>query len=121
MFSYGKLEEEPAYFELSPKQQKHLDIMQLKNDYLRQEYHALQELVWGSDRPTFLGGMPPRCVCVCVRMCVCVCVCVCLCLCACVVLEKKLHVHFVKYADYLLLCHVYYSRVINPLKGYVCL
>ena len=60
-------------------------------------------------------------VCVCVFVSVCVCVSVCLCLCACVVLENKLYVHFVKYADYLLLCHVYYSRVINPLKGYVCL
>ena len=65
--------EEPAYFELSPKQQKYLEFKQMKNDYLRQEYHALQELMWGSDKPTFLGGMPPRCVCM--HVCVCVCVC----------------------------------------------
>ena len=97
MFSYGKLKEEPAYFELSPKQQEYLDFTQQVNDYLRQEYHAIQELLWRSDKPTFLGGMPPRCVCVfvcvcvsvfvcvfvCMFVCVSVFVCVCLCVCVC--------------------------------------
>ena len=34
---------------------------------------------------------------------------------------KRNHICNLKYADYLLLCRVYYSCNINPLKGYVCL
>ncbi|XP_070200063.1 endoplasmic reticulum-Golgi intermediate compartment protein 2-like isoform X2 [Littorina saxatilis] len=60
VFSYGKLKEEPVYFELSPKQQEYLKFTQEVNDYLRQEYHALQDLMWRSDKPTFRGAMPPR-------------------------------------------------------------
>ncbi|KAL8608889.1 hypothetical protein ACOMHN_065227 [Nucella lapillus] len=60
VFSYDKLKEEPAFFDLSPRQQEYLDFTQQVNDYLRQEYHALQEMMWRSDRPTFRGGMPPR-------------------------------------------------------------
>lgn len=60
VFSYGRLKEEPAYFQLSPKQQEYLDFTQQVNEYLTQEYHAIQELLWRSDKPTFLGGMPPR-------------------------------------------------------------
>lgn len=60
VFSYGKLKEEPAFFDLSPRQQEYLDFTQQVNDYLRQEYHALQEMMWRSDRPTIRGGMPPR-------------------------------------------------------------
>ena len=60
VFSYGKLKEDPAYFDLSPKQQEYLAFTQQVNEYLRQEYHALQELMWRSDKPSFRGGMPPR-------------------------------------------------------------
>ncbi|XP_076471657.1 endoplasmic reticulum-Golgi intermediate compartment protein 2-like isoform X1 [Babylonia areolata] len=60
VFSYGKLKEEPVFFELSPRQQEYLDFTQQVNEYLRQEYHALQELMWRSDKPSFRGGMPPR-------------------------------------------------------------
>lgn len=60
VFSYGKLKEDPAYFELTPRQQEYLDFTQHVNDYLTQEYHAIQELLWRSDKRAFHGGMPPR-------------------------------------------------------------
>lgn len=60
IFTYGELKEDPAYFELTPRQQEYLDFIQQVNDYLTQEYHAIQELLWRSNKPSFLGGMPPR-------------------------------------------------------------
>ena len=52
--------EEPVFFDLSPNQQAFLDFTQGVNEYLRQEYHALQDLLWRSDKMAFSRGMPPR-------------------------------------------------------------
>lgn len=60
LFSYGKLKEEPTFFRLSSRQQEYLDFIQQVNEYLTQEYHAIQELLWRSNKATFYGGMPPR-------------------------------------------------------------
>jgi hypothetical protein len=53
---------ENTYFELSPNQRRYHDIIHDVNKYLREEYHAIQELMWlsGSVFSTFRKGMPER-------------------------------------------------------------
>ena len=53
---------ENTYFELSPNQRRYHDIIHDVNQYLREEYHAIQELMWlsGSVFSTFRKGMPER-------------------------------------------------------------
>ena len=58
--SYGKLKEEPTFFELSPKQKEYQIFIRQVNGFLREEYHALQEVMWKSQYPNFRGGMPKR-------------------------------------------------------------
>lgn len=60
VFSFGKLKEDPAYFELSPKQQEYMDMTQQVNEYLRQEYHAIHKLLWRADKSKLKGAMPAR-------------------------------------------------------------
>lgn len=56
--TFGKLEEEPTYFELSPRQRSHWDTMQKINSYIREEYHAIQELMWKDGYTNMLSGLP---------------------------------------------------------------
>ena len=60
--NFGTLEMENTYFELSPNQRRYHDIILDVNKYLREEYHAIQELMWlsGSVFSTFRKGMPER-------------------------------------------------------------
>ncbi|XP_044729124.1 endoplasmic reticulum-Golgi intermediate compartment protein 2 [Chrysoperla carnea] len=51
VFNFGTLEEENTYFELTPKQRRQFDSMVNINTYLREEYHAVQELLWRTNQP----------------------------------------------------------------------
>ena len=41
-FQFGRLREEPTWWELEPAQRIHFDEVQRLNQYLREEYHQLQ-------------------------------------------------------------------------------
>ncbi|KAL4225626.1 Endoplasmic reticulum-Golgi intermediate compartment protein 2 [Mactra antiquata] len=60
-YSFGSLEMEDAYYELSQKQKRYHEITLQVNRYMRNEYHAIQELMWLSGHhPGFKLGMPQR-------------------------------------------------------------
>ncbi|XP_028135870.2 endoplasmic reticulum-Golgi intermediate compartment protein 2 [Diabrotica virgifera virgifera] len=59
-FKFGTLEEEDTWFELAPNQQIHFDNKKHFNSYLREEYHAVKDLLWKSRFSTHFGDLPPR-------------------------------------------------------------
>lgn len=62
VLQFGSLEQEDTWFELSPQQRLHFDGMRQVNSYLREEFHAVQELLWRSGQATLFGDMPKRSV-----------------------------------------------------------
>jgi len=58
--NFGQLEEEPTWFELTPRQKMHWQSMKNVNAYIRQEYHALHELLWKTGYAYMFGPMPAR-------------------------------------------------------------
>ncbi|XP_052797939.1 endoplasmic reticulum-Golgi intermediate compartment protein 2-like isoform X1 [Mya arenaria] len=44
--SFGSLNMDPTHYALSPKQQSYRDLTRRVNEYLKDEYHAIQELLW---------------------------------------------------------------------------
>ena len=61
-FTFGTLKEENTWFELDRVQRKHFDEIRAVNIYLREEYHAVQELMWKTGRSKFYGDIPERCL-----------------------------------------------------------
>ncbi|XP_018567670.1 endoplasmic reticulum-Golgi intermediate compartment protein 2 [Anoplophora glabripennis] len=59
-FKFGSLEEEDTWFELAHNQQIHFDNKRHFNSYLREEYHAVKDLLWRSSFSTHFGELPPR-------------------------------------------------------------
>jgi hypothetical protein len=62
-YTYGKLTEEPTYFDLTPNQRQKWDTIRNLNLYLRQEHHSLQEFLWKKETRTqqlFGRDLPPR-------------------------------------------------------------
>ena len=59
-FTYGRLREDPAWFDLDRLQRKHFDSIQMFNEYLREEYHLVQDLLWNSGHESILGPIPAR-------------------------------------------------------------
>lgn len=60
-YSFGTLEMDNTHYELSPRQQHYHDITRHVNEYMRNEYHAIQELMWLSGhQPALRMGMPKR-------------------------------------------------------------
>jgi len=62
-FTYGRLVEEPTYFDLTPGQSSQWNVIRDVNNYLRNEHHSLQEFLWKSDVLTqkkFGRDLPPR-------------------------------------------------------------
>ncbi|XP_060065056.1 endoplasmic reticulum-Golgi intermediate compartment protein 2-like isoform X1 [Ylistrum balloti] len=58
---FGHLNMDNTYFQLTPKQRQYQDVVQEINAYLREEYHAIQELLWMSGiSAVYKRGMPPR-------------------------------------------------------------
>ncbi|XP_053384719.1 endoplasmic reticulum-Golgi intermediate compartment protein 2-like isoform X2 [Mercenaria mercenaria] len=59
--SFGTLKMDNTHYELSPRQQQYHSITQQVNQYMRDEYHAIQELMWLSGhQPALKMGMPKR-------------------------------------------------------------
>ncbi|XP_054153248.1 endoplasmic reticulum-Golgi intermediate compartment protein 2-like [Oppia nitens] len=48
-YTYGRLVEEQTYFALSPAQRSQWTLIREVNNYLRNEHHSLQEVLWKSD------------------------------------------------------------------------
>jgi hypothetical protein len=46
LFISGKLDEEDTWFELSPRQQTAFDRLQSGYKLIRQQYHAIHDLLW---------------------------------------------------------------------------
>lgn len=59
-FSYGRLREDPSWFELDTFQRKHFESVKMFNEYIREEYHVLQDLLWNSGQKNILGSLPER-------------------------------------------------------------
>uniref|UniRef100_A0A1B6KXN3 Endoplasmic reticulum vesicle transporter C-terminal domain-containing protein n=1 Tax=Graphocephala atropunctata TaxID=36148 RepID=A0A1B6KXN3_9HEMI len=58
--SFGNLEEEDTWFELSMDQRVYFDNMRYMNSYLREEFHAIQDLLWKSGETNLYGRLPKR-------------------------------------------------------------
>ncbi|CAH1787324.1 unnamed protein product [Owenia fusiformis] len=57
---HGKLQEEPVWFELSPKQKEYQTMIAHVNEYVRSEYHALQDMLWKTGYKGMSSEMPKR-------------------------------------------------------------
>ena len=55
-FSFGRLREEPTWWELDTNQRIHFDEVQRMNQYLREEYHQLQDVLWESGYGRLYSG-----------------------------------------------------------------
>ncbi|XP_045462210.1 endoplasmic reticulum-Golgi intermediate compartment protein 2 isoform X2 [Harmonia axyridis] len=60
VFRFGSLQEEDTWFELAPNQRIHFDNKKYMNSYLREEYHAVKDLLWKSSYYTLVNSLPPR-------------------------------------------------------------
>ncbi|KAL5006854.1 hypothetical protein ScPMuIL_015660 [Solemya velum] len=58
--SFGTLEMDNTYFQLSEKQQSYHEMVRDLNRYLQQDYHAIQDLLWKSSRAGFFGKEMPK-------------------------------------------------------------
>jgi len=59
-FQFGRLREEPTWWELEPAQRIHFDEVQRLNQYLREEYHQLQDVLWTSGYSKLYADLPAR-------------------------------------------------------------
>ncbi|XP_017775168.1 PREDICTED: endoplasmic reticulum-Golgi intermediate compartment protein 2 [Nicrophorus vespilloides] len=59
-FKFGKLKEESTWFELSPNQKLFFDSKRHFNSYLRDEYHAVVDLLWKRRFTQMFNQMPAR-------------------------------------------------------------
>ncbi|XP_023021334.2 endoplasmic reticulum-Golgi intermediate compartment protein 2 [Leptinotarsa decemlineata] len=59
-FKFGALEEEDTWFELAQNQHIHFENKRHFNSYLREEYHAVKDLLWRSRFSTHFGDLPAR-------------------------------------------------------------
>ncbi len=57
---FGRLQEEPTWFELTVPQQQYLDMVQHINDYIKNEYHAIHEFLWKTGYTGMGNTMPKR-------------------------------------------------------------
>eukprot|EP00092_Neocalanus_flemingeri_P004127 GFUD01004440.1.p1 GENE.GFUD01004440.1~~GFUD01004440.1.p1 ORF type:complete len:393 (+),score=99.68 GFUD01004440.1:92-1270(+) len=59
-FTFGRLKEEPTWWELDADQRIHFDEVQRLNQYLREEYHQLQDVLWKSGYSRLYADLPAR-------------------------------------------------------------
>ncbi|XP_065161630.1 endoplasmic reticulum-Golgi intermediate compartment protein 2-like [Atheta coriaria] len=59
-YMFGQLEEEDTWYELSPNQRIHFENKQHFNSYLREEYHAIKDLLWRRSFSQTSNDMPAR-------------------------------------------------------------
>ncbi|XP_015110278.1 endoplasmic reticulum-Golgi intermediate compartment protein 2 [Diachasma alloeum] len=60
LLGFEPLSEEDTWWDLSSNQRSHFDALKHMNSYLREEYHAIHELLWKSHQVAFMGEMPKR-------------------------------------------------------------
>lgn len=60
MIDFDSLKEEDTWWELTSEQRIHFDALKHMNSYLREEYHAIHELLWKSNQVTLYSEMPKR-------------------------------------------------------------
>lgn len=60
MILFGELQEEDTWFELAPEQKAYFESMQHVNSYLREEFHAVQNLLWKSRFISTFSELPKR-------------------------------------------------------------
>ncbi|XP_066584287.1 endoplasmic reticulum-Golgi intermediate compartment protein 2 [Prorops nasuta] len=60
LLAFDTLEEEETWWELTPNQRSHFDALKHMNSYLREEYHAIHELLWKSNQIALSSEMPTR-------------------------------------------------------------
>lgn len=60
VFTFGTLEEEDTWFELSQEQRVYFDNMRYINSYLREEFHAIHDLLWKTGETNLYGRLPKR-------------------------------------------------------------
>jgi outer membrane protease len=60
MIDYDSLTEEDTWWELTSEQRAHFEALKHMNSYLREEYHAIHELLWKSNQVTLYNEMPKR-------------------------------------------------------------
>lgn len=60
VLQFGLLEQEDTWFELDLEQRMQFDSMRQINSYLREEFHALQDLLWRSGQNTLFAELPRR-------------------------------------------------------------
>lgn len=59
--TFGSLTMDNTHYALSERQQMYRQITQQVNQYMKNEYHAIQELMWLSNHnPSLKIGMPNR-------------------------------------------------------------
>ena len=56
----GELAEEDVYFELSPRQRDFFRMMQNVNGYIKEEYHAVHDILWNTGFGDMYRSMPAR-------------------------------------------------------------
>jgi len=59
-FSFGRLREDNAWYELEDHQAIYFEEVSRLNEYLREEYHQLQDVLWKSGFNRLYGDMPAR-------------------------------------------------------------
>lgn len=62
MVGHESLEQEDTWWELTQEQRSHFEALKHTNSYLREEYHAIHELLWKSNQVTLYSEMPKRCI-----------------------------------------------------------
>lgn len=60
LLGFEPLIEEDTWWELSSNQRTHFDALKHMNSYLREEYHAIHEVLWKSNKVAFMSEMPKR-------------------------------------------------------------
>ncbi|CAL7946585.1 unnamed protein product [Xylocopa violacea] len=60
MIGQDTLEQEDTWWELTKEQRSHFEALKHMNSYLREEYHAIHELLWKSNQVTLYSEMPKR-------------------------------------------------------------
>ncbi|XP_044014075.1 endoplasmic reticulum-Golgi intermediate compartment protein 2 [Aphidius gifuensis] len=60
LLGFEPLTEEDTWWELSSNQRTHFDALKHMNSYLREEYHAIHEVLWKSSKVAFMSEMPKR-------------------------------------------------------------
>lgn len=60
MMKFGTLKQEDTWFEMSPEQIVHFNDIRHFNTYLREEFHAINDVLWKSRHTYYHKGLPKR-------------------------------------------------------------